>query len=54
MSIMIKLFLVLYLLTVALVTIVSVIWFLTAVFKLEMRTQKALLTKFYNNKSASN
>ncbi len=52
MSIMIKLFLVLYLLTVALVTILSVIWFLTAIFKLEMRTQKALLTKFHTNKSA--
>lgn len=52
MSIMIKLFLVLYLLAVALVTIVSVIWFLTAVFKLEIRTQKALITKFHHNKSA--
>ena len=52
MSIMIKLFLVLYLLAVALVTIVSVIWFLTVVFKLEIRTQKALLAKFHHNKSA--
>ena len=52
MSIMIKLFLVLYLLAVALVTILSVIWFLTAIFKLEIRTQKALLEKFHHNKSA--
>ena len=54
MSIMIKIFLVLYLLAIALVTIISVIWILTAVFKLEMKIQKASLTKFYSNKSASN
>ena len=52
MSIMIKLFLVLYLLAVALVTIFSVIWILSLIFKPEWETKKALLTKFHTNKSA--
>ena len=49
MSIMIKLFLVLYLLAVALVTIFSVIWILSLIFKLEWVTKKASLIKFQNN-----
>lgn len=52
MSIMIKLFLLIYLLAVVLVTILSVIWILTAIFKLEWATKRALLIKYHNNKSA--
>ena len=51
MSIMIKFFVMVYLLAIVLVTILSVIWFLTAIFKLEMRTKKALLIKYHNHKS---
>lgn len=52
MSIMIKLFLVLYLLAVALVTIFSVIWLLSLIFKPEWATKKVLSIKYHINKSA--
>ena len=51
MSIMINVFLVLYLLAISLATIIGVIWFLTVIFKLEMKAQKALLTKYHTDKS---
>jgi len=51
MSIMINLFLVLYLLSISLATILGVIWILTALFKLEKKAQKALLTKYHTDKS---
>ena len=52
MNIMIKLFLLVYLLAAVLVTILGVIWILTAVVKLEWATKKALLIKYQQNKSA--
>jgi hypothetical protein len=52
MSIMIKLFLLIYLLAVVLLTIFTVIWILTAIVKLECVTKKALLLKYLNSKSA--
>lgn len=42
MSIMIKLFIVLYLLAIAMVTILSVIWILTAVFTPEWSIKKSI------------
>jgi hypothetical protein len=48
---MINVFLVLYLLAISLATVVGVIWLLAAIFKLEMKAQKALLTKFHTDKS---
>jgi hypothetical protein len=48
---MINLFLVLYLLSLSLATIVGVIWFLSAIFKLEKKAQKAFLTKYHADKS---
>jgi hypothetical protein len=51
MSAMIEFFLLVYLLSIVLVTILSVTWFLTAIFKLEMRTKRALLIKYHNHKS---
>ncbi|NOQ90772.1 MAG: hypothetical protein GQ549_07480 [Gammaproteobacteria bacterium] len=45
MSIIIKIFLLFYLLAMVMVTILSVIWILTAVFKPEWSTKKALLAK---------
>jgi hypothetical protein len=51
MSIMINLFLVLYLLSISLATIIGVIWFLTAILKLEQKAHKALLTKYHIDKS---
>jgi hypothetical protein len=52
MSIMIKLFLLVYLLAIVLVTIFGVIWILSAIVKLEWVTRKALLLKHHNTKSA--
>jgi len=56
---MIKLFLLVYLLAAVLITILGVIWILTAVIKLEWTTRKALLNyrhskgiKFHQSKSA--
>ena len=51
MSIMINLFLVLYLLSISLATILGVFWLLTAIFKLEKIAQKALITKYHIDKS---
>ncbi len=51
MSIMINLFLVLYLLSISLATILGVIWLLTAIFTLEKKAHKALLTKYHTDKS---
>lgn len=51
MSIMINLFLVLYLLSISLATIIGVTWFLTAIFRLEKKAQKVLLTKYHIHKS---
>ena len=45
MSIMIKIFLLFYLLAMVLLTIVSVVWILTAVFTPEWSTKKKLLAK---------
>ncbi len=42
MDIMIKLFLLIYLLIIALVTVLSVIWILTSVFKLEKAVKNSL------------
>jgi len=50
MNIMIKLFLLAYLLAAVLVTILCVIWILTAIIKLEWATRKALL-KHHHSKS---
>jgi hypothetical protein len=49
-----KLFLMLHLLAIVLVTCISVIWFLMKLFKPEMKTQKALLTKYHTNKTTRN
>ena len=51
MSIMINLFLVLYLLSISLATVLGVIWMLTAIFKLEKKAHKALLSKYHMDKS---
>jgi hypothetical protein len=45
MDIIIKLFLLMYLLAMVLVTILSVIWILTAIFTPEWGTKKAVLMK---------
>ena len=59
MNIMIKLFLLAYVLAAVLITILGVIWILTAIIKLEWTTRKALLKyhhskgiKFHQSKSA--
>ena len=52
MDIIIKVFLLIYLLIIALVTILSVIWILMAIFTPEWGTKKALLMKFQQNKNA--
>jgi hypothetical protein len=52
MSIMIKLFLLLYLLAAVLLTILGVVWVLTAMIKIESASVKMLLLKFHNNKNA--
>jgi len=49
---MIKLFLLVYLLAIVLVTIFGVIWILSAIVKLEWVTRKAFLLKQHNTKSA--
>ena len=51
MSIMINLFLVLYLLSISLATVTGVVWFLTAIFRLEKKAQKVLLTKYHADKN---
>jgi hypothetical protein len=48
---MIKLFLLLYLMAAVLVTILGVVWVLSAVFKLETASVKMLLLKYHNNKN---
>ena len=52
MEIIIKLFLLMYLLALVLVTILGVVWILTAVLTPEWATKKALLRKYQNNKHA--
>lgn len=52
MSIMIKLFLLLYLMAAVLVTILGVVWILTAVIKLESASVKMLMLKYHNSKNA--
>ena len=52
MEIIIKLFLLMYLLALVLVTILGVVWILTAVFTPEWATKKSLLRKYQNNKHA--
>lgn len=52
MSIMINLFLLLYLLAAVLMTILAVVWVLTAVIKLESESVKMLLLKYHNSKNA--
>ena len=47
MEIIIKLFLLMYLLAMVLVTILSVIWILTAIFTPEWGTKKAVLMKIH-------
>ena len=51
MEIIFKLFLLTYFLAMVLVTILSVIWILTAIFTPEWGTKKALLMKFQQNKN---
>jgi len=51
MSIMIKLFLLLYLLAAVLLTILGVVWVLTAMIKIESASAKMLLLKFHNSKN---
>jgi hypothetical protein len=50
MNIMIKLFLLTYLLAMVLITILGVIWILTAIFAPECLTKKAVLLKIQKNK----
>lgn len=52
MEVIIKLFLLMYLLALVLVTILGVVWILTAVFAPEWATKKSLLRKYQNNKHA--
>jgi|GEM_PF-2348990 len=52
MNIMIKLFLLAYILVLVLVTILGILWILTAIFTPEWPTKKSLLTKYQNNKRA--
>ena len=52
MSIIVKLLLLIYLMVMVLVTILSVIWILMAIFTPEWGTKKALLMKFQQNKNA--
>ena len=51
MEIISKLFLLFYLLAVVLVTIIGVVWFLSAIFKPEWITKKALIIKIKNIRS---
>ena len=46
MDIIIKLFLIIYLLAMVLITILSVVWILTAIFTPELGTKKPSLMKF--------
>lgn len=46
MDIIIKLFLIIYLLAMVLITILSVVWILTAIFTPELGTKKTSLMKF--------
>jgi len=48
-DIIIKLFLLIYLLVIALLTILSYIWILALIFKPEWATKKALLMKFQDD-----
>lgn len=48
MSIIIKLFLLLYILAVLLITVASVIWMLTVIFKLECVTKRMLFLKYHD------
>ncbi len=52
MNIMIKLFLLVYLLIAVLITIFNVVWILTAVFKPEGMTGKTLTVKLQNHRKA--
>lgn len=52
MSIMIKLFLLLYLLAAVLLAILGLVWVLTAVLKIESESVKMLLLKYHNSKNA--
>ncbi len=52
MNILIKVFLVMYLLAMVLATILSVVWILTAVFAPEWQAKKSLSLKFQKHKRA--
>ncbi len=51
MSIIVKLLLLIYLMVMVLVTILSVIWILMAIFTPEWGSKKALLMKFQKHKN---
>lgn len=51
MNILIKLFILLYLLAMVLVTILSVVWILSAIFSPRLPSRKAMLMKVHRHKS---